>query len=83
MSGHPVQTQIRLLLGNQFDQGLHCLLFHLYVLRHYSMVEPLCSIFRVLFFLSKLMGVQNNKDYYNIFSSVYSGIIAYPMMLYR
>ena len=26
-----VQTQIRLLLEEQSDQGLHCLLFHLYL----------------------------------------------------
>ena len=27
-SGQTVQTQIRLLLEEQSDQGLHCLLFH-------------------------------------------------------
>ena len=31
-SGQTVQTQIRLLLREQSDQGLHCLLFHLYLL---------------------------------------------------
>ena len=30
-SGQSVQTQIRLLLGDQSDQGLHCLLFHLHL----------------------------------------------------
>ena len=30
-SGQTVQTQIRLLLGEQSEQGLHCLLFHLKV----------------------------------------------------
>ena len=30
-SGQTVQTQIRLLLKEQFDQSLHCLLFHLHV----------------------------------------------------
>ena len=29
-SGQTVPTQIRLLLEEQSDQGLHCLLFHLY-----------------------------------------------------
>ena len=29
--GQTVQTQIRLLLEEQSDQGLHCLLFHLYL----------------------------------------------------
>ena len=30
-SGQTVQTQIRLLLEDQSDQGLHCLLLHLHV----------------------------------------------------
>ena len=30
-SGQTVQTQIRLLLEEQSDQGLHCLLFHVHV----------------------------------------------------
>ena len=30
-TGQIVQTQIRLLLEEQSDQGLHCLLFHLHV----------------------------------------------------
>ena len=30
-SGKKVQTQIRLLLEEQSDQGLHCLLLHLYL----------------------------------------------------
>ena len=30
-SGQTVQTQIRLLLEEQSDQGLHCLLFHLHL----------------------------------------------------
>ena len=29
--GQTVQTQIRLLLEEKSDQGLHCLLFHLHV----------------------------------------------------
>ena len=29
-SGQTVKTQIRLLLKEQSDQGLHCLLFHLH-----------------------------------------------------
>ena len=31
MFGQTVQTQIRLLLEEQSDQGLHCLLFHLHL----------------------------------------------------
>ena len=30
LTGQTVQTQIRLLLEEQSDQGLHCLLFHLF-----------------------------------------------------
>ena len=30
-SGQTVQTQIRLLLEEQSDQGLHCLMFHLHL----------------------------------------------------
>ena len=30
-SGQTVQTQIRLLIEEQSDQGLHCLLFHLHL----------------------------------------------------
>ena len=30
-SGQTVKTQIRLLLEEQSDQGLHCLLFHLHL----------------------------------------------------
>ena len=30
-SGQTVQTQIRLLLKEQSDQGLHCFLFHLHL----------------------------------------------------
>ena len=30
-SGQRVQTQIRLLIEEQSDQGLHCLLFHLHI----------------------------------------------------
>ena len=30
-SGQTVQTQIKLLLEEQSDKGLHCLLFHLHV----------------------------------------------------
>ena len=32
MSGQTVQTQIRLRLEEESDQGLHCLLFHLHLL---------------------------------------------------
>ena len=43
-----VQTQIRLLLEEQSDQGLHCLPFRLHRLDALSMVEPYSSNFRVI-----------------------------------
>ena len=46
-SGQTVQTQIRLLLEEQSDQGLHCLPFRLHRLDS-SMVEPHSSNFRVI-----------------------------------
>ena len=37
-SGQTVQTQIRLLLEEQSDQGLHCLLFHLHLFDNIHMI---------------------------------------------
>ena len=47
-SGQTVQTQIRLrlLLEEQSDQGLHCLLFHLHHLSKFPKVWPHCLNFR-------------------------------------
>ena len=46
-SGQTVQTQIRLLLEEQSDQGLHCLLFHFYHFdKIFFKVWPLCWNFR-------------------------------------
>ena len=45
-SGQTVQTQIRLLLEEQSDQGLHCLLFHLHFFTKYPEVWPLYLNFR-------------------------------------
>ena len=41
--GQTVQTQIRLLLEEQSDQGLHCLLFHLHLFD--EIPEGLASLF--------------------------------------
>ena len=42
-SAQTVQTQIRRLLEEQSDQGLHCLLFHLhFFFTKYLQVWPLC-----------------------------------------
>ena len=43
MSGQTVQTKIRLLLEEQSDQGLHCLLFHLHLF--YEIPYGLVSLF--------------------------------------
>ena len=48
MPGQTVQTEIRLLLEEQSDQGLHCLQFLCIVWTHFSMVEPHSSNFRVI-----------------------------------
>ena len=55
MPGQTVQTQIRLLLEEQSDQGLHCLPFRLHRLdsllygrAHVLLVEPHSSNFRVI-----------------------------------
>ena len=40
-----VQTQIRLLLENWFDQGLHFLLFHFSILKE---TEDLCLNFKLI-----------------------------------
>ena len=46
-SGQTVQTLIRLLLEEQFDQGLHCLLFHLYLSDEVPLVyNGLASLFK-------------------------------------
>ena len=42
-SGQTMQTQIRLLLEEQSDQGLHCLLFHLHLFGEIS--QGLASLF--------------------------------------
>ena len=47
-SGRTVQTQIRLPLEEQSDQGLHCLQCRLQPLDAYSTVKPPCTNFRVI-----------------------------------
>ena len=44
-SGQTVQTQIRLLLEEQSDQGLHCLLFHLHLHVFNKIPSGLTSLF--------------------------------------
>ena len=62
MYGQTVQTQIRLLLEEQSDQGLHCLLFHLH---HFDKipfrVSPLCLNFKLI--TAKISGVPKFRNY--------------------
>ena len=44
-SGQTVRTQIRLLLMEQSDQGLHCLLFHLHLFD--KIPSGLASLFEI------------------------------------
>ena len=58
--GQTVQTQIRLLLKEQSDLGLHCLQFPLHLLDPFLKVKPPCSTFRVItanFLVSEFLGV--------------------------
>ena len=59
--GQTVQTQIKLLLVEQSDQGLHCLPFRLYHWTLYPMVEPHSSNFRVI--TTNVLGVQIFRKY--------------------
>ena len=57
MSGQTVQTQIRLLLEEQSDQGLHCLPCHLHIFeKKKRKVWPLCLNFRKI--TAKFSGVR-------------------------
>ena len=67
-SGQTVQTQIRLLLEEQSDQGLHCLQFHLHFFD--EIPEGLASLFEFKVDYSEVSCVQkfrklryaNNED---------------------
>ena len=63
-SGQTVQTQVRLFLEEQSDQGLHCLQFPLHLLMLDSIVEPHCSNFRIstaVFRVSEYLGFLGNS----------------------
>ena len=60
-SGQTVQTQIRLLLEEQSDLGLHCLLFHLH---HFNKIPyALASLFEFLVDYSKVFGIQKFRNF--------------------
>ena len=56
MPGQTVQTQIRLLLEEQSDQGLHCLPFHLHRLDSLLYGRAILFNFRVI--TTKILGVR-------------------------
>ena len=56
-SGQTAMTQIRLLLEEQSDQGLHCLVFHCMFLTKYLQVWPLCLNFRLI--IGKFLASEN------------------------
>ena len=60
-SGQTVQTQIRLLLKEQSDQGLHCLLFHLHVFD--KIPSGLASLFEFYMNYSKVSCVQKLRNF--------------------
>ena len=57
MSGQTVHTQIRLLLEEQSDQGLHCLQFHLHLLE--ALLYGNASLFKFRGDSSKFFGCPN------------------------
>ena len=59
-SGQTVQTQIRLLLEEQSDQGLHCLLFHLHL---FLIPKGLASFFEFRFFTAKFSRVRKFRNF--------------------
>ena len=60
-SGQTVQTQIRLLLEEQSDQGLHCLLFHF----HHFEKTPygLASFFNFRYITANYFGVRKFRNF--------------------
>ena len=60
-SGQTVQTQIRLLLEEQSDQGLHCLLFNLHLFDNKP--SALTSLFEFLVNYSKATCVRKFRNF--------------------
>ena len=66
-SGQIVQTQIRLFLEEQFDQGLHSLQFPLHFWMYYSKEKPSCSTFSVItatFWASEILRLLRYSDWF-------------------
>ena len=60
-SGQIVQTQIRLLLEEQSDQGRHCLLFHLHLFDEIPL--GLAALFEFLINTAMVFGVQKFRNF--------------------
>ena len=58
-SWQTVQTQIRLFLEEQSDQGLHCLLFHLYLFNEIR----LASLFEFKVAYTKFFGIRKFRTF--------------------
>ena len=76
-----MQTQIRLLLEEQSDQGLHCLLFHLHLLNNFfSMEKLLCLNFRVI--TAKFSGVRKFRNFTVLrTSSMHNGVMCMVVLM--
>ena len=66
-SGQTVQTQIRLLLEEQSDQGLHCLSFHLHLLAKFFHGKASLLNFRMI--TAKFFGVRKFRSFTVVSSS--------------
>ena len=69
-SGQTVQTQIRLLLEEQSDQGLHCLLFRLYLFdkipfKRFGLFVRILGRLQQSFLVSKNLGILRYSIYYD------------------
>ena len=65
-SGQTVQTQIRPLLEERSDQGLHCLQFSLHTWKHFSMIKALVQILgwlQQIFLVSEFLGFLRYSQY--------------------
>ena len=71
--GQTVQTQIRLLLEEQSDQGLHCLLFHLHLFEERP--KGLASFLEFKVDHSNIFWHPKIKEHYGISSPVAKDVV--------
>ena len=80
-SGQTVQTQLRLLLKEQSDQGLHCLLFHLHLFDKLPFVEILGKL-QQIFLASENLGLTVHLGEFDIWINIISTCLICPINLY-